>query len=97
MFRETLQLLLDGLRTGQMANSESRYFPLTRADLVLPPYQHPYPPLWYPTETFESVPWVGQQGISLLRRRIPEGQNRGRFSRLCIAANWMPIAATAGG
>lgn len=80
MFREALQLLLDGLRTGQMANPESRYFPLARANLVLRPYQRPYPPLWYPTESFESVPWVGQQGISLLTRRIPEGKTAGDFA-----------------
>jgi alkanesulfonate monooxygenase SsuD/methylene tetrahydromethanopterin reductase-like flavin-dependent oxidoreductase (luciferase family) len=80
MFQEALQLLVDGLRTGRMSNPDGRYHPLVRADLILRPYQQPYPPLWYPTESYESVPWIAQQGISLLTRRLPPGKTAGDFA-----------------
>jgi alkanesulfonate monooxygenase SsuD/methylene tetrahydromethanopterin reductase-like flavin-dependent oxidoreductase (luciferase family) len=75
MFQEALSLLIDGLRTGHIDNADGHYTRFSGAKLILRPFQQPYPPLWYPTENPESVTWVGQHGINLLMRRMPEGSS----------------------
>jgi alkanesulfonate monooxygenase SsuD/methylene tetrahydromethanopterin reductase-like flavin-dependent oxidoreductase (luciferase family) len=70
MFDEAFRLVIEGLSTGHLSN----------ADLILRPYQQPYPPLWYPTENPDSVAWVGRHGINLLMRRMPEGRSVQEFA-----------------
>jgi alkanesulfonate monooxygenase SsuD/methylene tetrahydromethanopterin reductase-like flavin-dependent oxidoreductase (luciferase family) len=70
MFEEAFRLVIEGLSTGHLGN----------ADPILRPYQQPYPPLWYPTENPDSVAWVGEHGINLLMRRMPEGASAGEFT-----------------
>jgi alkanesulfonate monooxygenase SsuD/methylene tetrahydromethanopterin reductase-like flavin-dependent oxidoreductase (luciferase family) len=90
IFQETFKLVIDGLRTGRMSNPDGKYVPLAGADLILRPYQKPYPPLWYPTENPDSVSWVGREGINLLMRRLPETTSAGELAAMYrreLAAN----------
>jgi alkanesulfonate monooxygenase SsuD/methylene tetrahydromethanopterin reductase-like flavin-dependent oxidoreductase (luciferase family) len=80
MFEESFRLLIDGLRTGHISNATGHYTSFENADFVLRPFQQPYPPLWYPTENPDSVAWVGQHGINLLMRRMPEGSSSAEFA-----------------
>jgi alkanesulfonate monooxygenase SsuD/methylene tetrahydromethanopterin reductase-like flavin-dependent oxidoreductase (luciferase family) len=74
MFDEALQLVLDGLRTGRMHNPDGRWFKVGDAQLVLQPWQRPYPPVWYPTSNPETIPWLARQGINLLMSwNLPPG------------------------
>jgi alkanesulfonate monooxygenase SsuD/methylene tetrahydromethanopterin reductase-like flavin-dependent oxidoreductase (luciferase family) len=82
MFAEAFRLLIDGLRTGHIDNTDGQYVRFSGADLILRPYQQPYPPLWYPTENPDSVVWVGQHGINLLMRRMPEGASAEAFAAI---------------
>ncbi len=65
VFREALDLLVQGLATGDLRH-EGRYFQFsdTRADLR--PLQQPYPPLWYPTTNAQSIPWVAREGFNTI-------------------------------
>lgn len=64
IFREALDLLLAGLRTGRFEHRGERF---TRTGVSTPmrPLQRPYPPLWYPTSFPDSVPWIAAQGLNL--------------------------------
>jgi alkanesulfonate monooxygenase SsuD/methylene tetrahydromethanopterin reductase-like flavin-dependent oxidoreductase (luciferase family) len=80
MFEEAFRVLIDGLSTGQMRGDSAGYFRFGEAELVLRPFQQPYPPLWYPTENPDSISWVGQHGINLLMRRMREGASDTQFA-----------------
>lgn len=62
---EALALMTSGLATG-VVNFEGKHYRIKDVKLRLRPVQHPYPPLWYPTATTGSIPWIGEQGFSLL-------------------------------
>lgn len=64
VFREALEVLLAGLRTGRFEH-EGRRYRRTGVSTPLRPLQRPYPPLWYPTSFPDSVPWVASQGMHL--------------------------------
>jgi alkanesulfonate monooxygenase SsuD/methylene tetrahydromethanopterin reductase-like flavin-dependent oxidoreductase (luciferase family) len=70
LFEEAFQLIIEGLSTGHLGN----------ADLILRPYQQPYPPLWYPTDNPDRVAWVGEHGINLLMRRMSKGASAAEFA-----------------
>ncbi len=63
IFDEALAIVLQGLRTGEV-RYEGHYFAFQDVRAVLRPLQQPYPPLWYPTNYPNSVPWLGQQNLS---------------------------------
>jgi alkanesulfonate monooxygenase SsuD/methylene tetrahydromethanopterin reductase-like flavin-dependent oxidoreductase (luciferase family) len=65
VFREALDVLVQGLTTGDLTY-QGRYFQFadTRADLR--PLQQPYPPLWYPTTNAQSIPWVAREGFNTI-------------------------------
>ena len=65
LFREALDILVQGLATGDLTY-EGRHFRLadTRADLR--PRQQPYPPLWYPTTNADSIPWIAREGFNTI-------------------------------
>jgi alkanesulfonate monooxygenase SsuD/methylene tetrahydromethanopterin reductase-like flavin-dependent oxidoreductase (luciferase family) len=69
MFREALDILTQGLATGRV-NYEGRYYTYRDVEVMLRPVQQPYPPLWYPTSTPESVPWVAQHGLHTMFSHI---------------------------
>ncbi len=64
IFREALDIVLMGLRTGRF-DHEGEHFTRTGVATPLRPLQRPYPPLWYPTSFPDSVPWIAGQGLSL--------------------------------
>jgi alkanesulfonate monooxygenase SsuD/methylene tetrahydromethanopterin reductase-like flavin-dependent oxidoreductase (luciferase family) len=65
VFREALDVLLAGLRTGRFEH-EGKHFTRTGVSTPLQPFQRPYPPLWYPTSFPDSVPWIGAEGMNLV-------------------------------
>jgi alkanesulfonate monooxygenase SsuD/methylene tetrahydromethanopterin reductase-like flavin-dependent oxidoreductase (luciferase family) len=62
IFREALDVILMGLRTGRV-DHEGQYFQFRNVELPLQPLQHPYPPLWYPTSNASSVQWIAEEGF----------------------------------
>ena len=64
IFREALDLLLTGLRTGRF-DHEGEHFTRTGVAKPLRPLQRPHPPPWYPTPLPDSIPWISSQGMSL--------------------------------
>lgn len=65
IFRESLQVVLDGLRTGRF-DHEGRHLRRSGVATPLRPFQRPYPPLWYPTSAPDSVPWIAEQGLRVV-------------------------------
>jgi alkanesulfonate monooxygenase SsuD/methylene tetrahydromethanopterin reductase-like flavin-dependent oxidoreductase (luciferase family) len=64
-FNEALEILLQGLSTGQV-NHEGRFYSYKDVQTRLRPVQKPYPPLWYPTSNVESIPYIASQGMSAI-------------------------------
>ena len=63
MFREALEILVAGLRTGEVSYAGEHYS-FKDVRLHLEPYQRPYPPLWYPTDNTNSITWLAQEGFN---------------------------------
>jgi len=61
-FRETLAALTAALSTGRLADPGKR-FSLEDVELQIEPYQRPYPPLWYPTNSNDSMAWLAGEGL----------------------------------
>ena len=63
MFREALSALVGALSAGQLT-FEGRYYSFKNVELQIEPVQRPYPPLWYPTNSSESMAWLAQEGLN---------------------------------
>lgn len=63
MFNEALDVILTGLTTDEI-DHHGQYYSFSKLVSRLRPVQRPYPPLWYPTSSLESISWVAAQGIS---------------------------------
>jgi alkanesulfonate monooxygenase SsuD/methylene tetrahydromethanopterin reductase-like flavin-dependent oxidoreductase (luciferase family) len=63
MFREALEAVTSALSTGKLS-CEGRYFSFKNVELQMEPFQRPYPPLWYPTNSSESMAWLAEQGLN---------------------------------
>jgi alkanesulfonate monooxygenase SsuD/methylene tetrahydromethanopterin reductase-like flavin-dependent oxidoreductase (luciferase family) len=70
MFREALDILTTGLASGEVSY-EGKYFSFKNVRLHLEPYQHPYPPLWYPTDNANSITWLAEQGLNTITHYPP--------------------------
>jgi len=87
LFAEALELLLGGLRTGRFEH-EGKHFRRTGVSTPLRPLQRPYPPLWYPTSSPDSVPWIAREGLRLLfaflleRHGVDAREQMERYRRL---------------
>jgi alkanesulfonate monooxygenase SsuD/methylene tetrahydromethanopterin reductase-like flavin-dependent oxidoreductase (luciferase family) len=63
MFREALDAVTSALATGKLSY-QGRYFSFKEVELKIEPLQRPYPPLWYPTNSSESMNWLAQEGFN---------------------------------
>jgi alkanesulfonate monooxygenase SsuD/methylene tetrahydromethanopterin reductase-like flavin-dependent oxidoreductase (luciferase family) len=62
MFRESVAAVVGALSTGKLSYA-GRYFSLPEVELQIEPFQRPYPPLWYPTNSTESMEWLACEGF----------------------------------
>jgi alkanesulfonate monooxygenase SsuD/methylene tetrahydromethanopterin reductase-like flavin-dependent oxidoreductase (luciferase family) len=65
MFDEALDVIVQGLSTGKISH-HGKYYQYDQTVTFLRPAQQPYPPLWYPTASLESVRWIGRHGFNTL-------------------------------
>jgi alkanesulfonate monooxygenase SsuD/methylene tetrahydromethanopterin reductase-like flavin-dependent oxidoreductase (luciferase family) len=70
MFQEALEILVTGLRTGEVSYT-GEYFSFKDVQLHIEPYQRPYPPLWYPTDNTNSITWLAQEGFNTITHYPP--------------------------
>jgi alkanesulfonate monooxygenase SsuD/methylene tetrahydromethanopterin reductase-like flavin-dependent oxidoreductase (luciferase family) len=63
-YLEVWRVLRNGLLEGQV-DHEGAYY-RRRATTPLRPLQRPYPPLWYPTASPQSIPFAAEQGLNTL-------------------------------
>jgi alkanesulfonate monooxygenase SsuD/methylene tetrahydromethanopterin reductase-like flavin-dependent oxidoreductase (luciferase family) len=63
VFKEVLEVMLLGL-TSDEVDYHGKYFSYDHVVSRVRPVQRPYPPLWYPTSSEDSIPWAAAQGIS---------------------------------
>jgi alkanesulfonate monooxygenase SsuD/methylene tetrahydromethanopterin reductase-like flavin-dependent oxidoreductase (luciferase family) len=64
MFYEALDIILRGLSNGDDIDFHGKYFTADHVLSRVRPRQTPYPPLWYPTSSADSIDWVARHGIS---------------------------------
>jgi alkanesulfonate monooxygenase SsuD/methylene tetrahydromethanopterin reductase-like flavin-dependent oxidoreductase (luciferase family) len=62
MFREALEALVAALATGRLAY-QGKHFSFQDVELKIEPFQRPYPPLWYPTNSTDSMAWLAAEGF----------------------------------
>ena len=65
IMEESLAVLISGL-TQERLTYQGRYFQYQDVPMELQPLQQPYPPLWYPTHSLESVKYAASQGYNLV-------------------------------
>ena len=70
MFQESLDILISGLTTGEISYA-GKYYSFKDVRLAVAPYQHPYPPLWYPTDNTNSITWLAQEGLNTITHYPP--------------------------
>ncbi len=63
MHAEALEVLIRAFG-GDSLTFEGKHYSYRDVGLWNKPYQTPYPPLWYPTSSIESVPYVAKHGFS---------------------------------
>ena len=63
MFREALDAVTSALATGKLSY-QGRYFSFNDVELKIEPFQRPYPPLWYPTNSSDSMSLLAQEGFN---------------------------------
>lgn len=62
LFREALAALTTVLSTGKLSY-RGKHFSFENVELKIEPYQRPYPPLWYPTNSTDSMAWLAREGF----------------------------------
>ncbi|MBO0701564.1 MAG: LLM class flavin-dependent oxidoreductase [Candidatus Dormibacteraeota bacterium] len=80
-YLEVWDILRRGLLDGHVDHEGDRY--RRRAGTPLRPLQRPYPPLWYPTSSPQSIPFAAEQGLNAV------------FAFLLARQGMAPGAATA--
>jgi alkanesulfonate monooxygenase SsuD/methylene tetrahydromethanopterin reductase-like flavin-dependent oxidoreductase (luciferase family) len=63
MFCEALDAVTSALSSGRLSY-DGRYFSFKDVELHMEPFQRPYPPLWYPTNSSDSITWLAQEGLN---------------------------------
>jgi alkanesulfonate monooxygenase SsuD/methylene tetrahydromethanopterin reductase-like flavin-dependent oxidoreductase (luciferase family) len=67
IFNETLEILLAGMTRDQLT-FKGEHFQYYNVPMELQPYQRPYPPLWYPTHSPDSIRHAARQGYNFVDR-----------------------------
>lgn len=62
MFREALSVVTSALSSGKLS-CQGRYFSFNDVEVQIQPFQRPYPPLWYPTNSSDSMAWLAQERL----------------------------------
>ena len=70
MFREALDIVIMGLKTGKVTY-EGEHYTFNNVTLPVQPWQKPHPPLWYPTANPDSIRWIAAEGISTVTHYPP--------------------------
>jgi len=65
IFREALDAIVAGLSHDRLT-FEGEHYHYHDVPMELRPLQQPYPPLWYPTESPDSIPFVGGNGFNFV-------------------------------
>lgn len=78
MFEEALGLILEGLKTGRIAEHKGAYYSLPEIELRVRPVQQPFPPLWYGTASSHRNAWAADHDVNLLCL-IPDARTRPIF------------------
>lgn len=65
MFNEALGVLVRGM-TEDRLTFEGAHYKYQDIPMELRPHQRPYPPLWYPTNNPESVPYAARHGFNFV-------------------------------
>ena len=60
IFQEDLDIILQGLTSSSLTYAGEHHC-YSEVPIELSPMQLPTPPIWYPTSSVASVPWVAQQ------------------------------------
>jgi alkanesulfonate monooxygenase SsuD/methylene tetrahydromethanopterin reductase-like flavin-dependent oxidoreductase (luciferase family) len=63
-FDEVLKLLIMGFTTGEL-NFQGNYYQYDGLKTRFRPYQKPYPPIWCPTSSEGSIPWIAANGFGI--------------------------------
>jgi len=63
MFEEALEIILQGLTNGRV-DFHGKFYTYDDVLIPLSPRQQPYPPIWYPTISPTSVPWIAEQNLN---------------------------------
>jgi len=63
VFMEALEIMLIGFTKGELTY-DGKYFQYDGVKTRQRPRQQPYPPLWYPTTSVESIGWMAAQGFN---------------------------------
>lgn len=64
-FSEILKLLIQGFTTGEL-NHDGKFYKYAGVKTRFRTVQRPYPPIWYPTSSVDSMAWIGAQGMNVV-------------------------------
>ena len=65
LFHEALDVIVAGLSHDQL-NFDGEHYHYHDVPMEIRPLQQPYPPLWYPSTSIESMPFVGGNGFNFV-------------------------------
>jgi alkanesulfonate monooxygenase SsuD/methylene tetrahydromethanopterin reductase-like flavin-dependent oxidoreductase (luciferase family) len=86
IFDEALAVVMAGL-TQDRLTFEGRHYRYDDVPMELRPLQQPYPPLWYPAQSQESVGYIARHGFNFVRL------GPAAFARQPVADYWQTWAA----
>ncbi len=75
MYREALDLILQGLKGGELT-FQGDYYQVSEMPLTLWPHQKPHPPLWYGLSHPDSTVWAAQNNVSIITNRDEAGSRQ---------------------
>jgi len=61
IFDESVAVIVQGMTQSRL-NFQGEYYNFNNVPMEMEPYQKPYPPLWYPTDNPNSIPYVARNG-----------------------------------